>query len=102
MHTVWRTLLWALAVSVLLAALILWVVLRFVLPADGRSGPAPAYTIGEWEGQVAVFERDQTFPRQVFDMAVADLPPELQERVRRGVPAEDEDRLSVLLEDYTG
>jgi len=102
MHTMWRTLLWALAISLLLAAVVLWLVFRFVLPADGRTGTAPAYTIGEWEGQVAVFEGEQTFPRQVFDVYVEALPPELQQQVRQGVPAENDAQLSVLLEDYTG
>lgn len=102
MHTVWRTLLWALAVSLLLAAVVLWLVFRFVLPADGGGTRTPAYTIGEWEGQVAVFEGDQSFPRQVFDVYVETLPAELQQQVRQGVPADSDAQLSVLLEDYTG
>lgn len=101
MRTMGRTLLWALAVSLLLAAVVLWLVFRFVLPSDGKTARA-AYTIGEWEGQVAVFEGDQPFPRQVFDVYVETLPPEQQQQVRQGVPAEDDARLSVLLEDYTG
>lgn len=102
MQTVWRTLAWALAVSLLLAAVILWVVFRFVLPMDGDGERTPAYTIGEWEGQVAVFEGAQTFPRQVFDVYVETLPQEQQQQVRQGVPAENDAQLSVLLEDYTG
>ena len=102
MQSVWRSLLWALAVSLLLAAVILFVVFRYVLPAGDGVRRAPAYTIGEWQGQVAVFEGDQTFPRQVFDVYVSTLPPELQQQVRQGVPAEDDADLSVLLEDYTG
>ena len=101
MQTVWRTLAWALAVSLLLAAVILWVVFRFVLPMDGGGARTPAYTIGEWEGQVAVFEGAQTFPRQVFDVYVETLPQEQQQQVRQGVPAENDAQLSVLLEDYT-
>lgn len=102
MHRVWRTLLWALAVSLLLAAVLLWVILRYVLPASDGGGRAPAYTIGEWEGKVAVFEGDQAFPRQVFDMYVEALPPEQRRQVQDGVAVENEARLSVLLEDYTG
>ena len=102
MQSVWRTLLWALAASLLLSAVVLWVVFRYVLPTDGGGGRTPAYTIGEWEGQVAVFEGDQPFPRQVFDTYVSTLPPELQQQVRQGVAAETDAQLSVLLEDYTG
>ena len=102
MHTVWRNLAWALVVSLLLAAVILWLVFRYVLPSGGGAARTPAYTIGEWQGQVAVFEGDQRFPRQVFDVYVEALPPELQQQVRQGVPAENDAQLSVLLEDYTG
>lgn len=102
MQTVWRRLAWALAVSLLLAAVILWLVFRYVLPAHGEAARPPAYTIGVWQGQVAVFEGTQNFPRQVFDVSVETLPPELQQRVRQGVPAETDAQLSVLLEDYTG
>lgn len=102
MQRVWHRLLWALAVSLLLAAVLLWVIFRFVLPADSRRAVPPAYTIGVWEGQVAVFEGEQTFPRQVYDVYVEALPPELQQQIRRGVPAESDAQLSVLLEDYTG
>lgn len=102
MRGVRHTWLWLLSISLLLAAVILWILFRFVLPVEGRSSRPAAYTIREWEGQVAVFERDQPFPRQVFDVYVETLPPEIQQQVRQGVPAEDEARLSVLLEDYTG
>ena len=102
MHTVWRTLVGALAVSLLLAAVVLFVVFRYVLPAGSGWQATPAYTIGEWQGQVAVFEGDQDFPRQVFDVYVSTLPEELQQQVRQGVPAADDAQLSVLLEDYTG
>ena len=97
-----RTLLWALSVSILLSAVVLWWVFRFVLPSDGGGGRTAAYTIGVWEGQVAVFEGAQSFPRQVFDVYVETLPPELQQQIQQGVPAENDARLSVLLEDYTG
>ena len=102
MHGVRHAWLWMISISLLLAAAILWVLFRFVLPVEGRYSRPPAYTIGEWEGQVAVFEGDQPFPRQVFDVYVEALPPEIRQRIRQGVPAEDDAQLSVLLEDYTG
>ena len=101
MQRVWRTLLWALAVSLLLAAVVLWILFRYVLPAPGGGRP-PAYTIAAWEGKVAVFEGDQPFPRQVFDVYVEALPAEQRWQVQAGVAVEDDAQLSVLLEDYTG
>lgn len=102
MHTVWRTLLWALAISLLLAAILLWGVFRYGLFLPDGGGRPPAYTIGAWEGKVAVFEGDQPFPRQVFEVYVEALPPEQRRQVQAGVAAENDAQLSVLLEDYTG
>ena len=101
MSSVIRSRLWALSVSLILAAAILFVLFRYVLPGEGITRPA-AYTIGVWEGQVAVFEGDSAYPRQVFDVPVDTLPPQQRQEVLDGVPAEDDSRLSVLLEDYTG
>ena len=96
--------LWLLTASCFLAAVVLFILFRFVVtpPAKADTTPDPMYTIGEWRGQVAVFEGKQTFPKQVYDTSVSGLPPEMQERVRAGVPAYSDAELSVLLEDYTG
>ena len=50
---------------------------------------------------MAVFEGDMPYPKQVYDMAVSGLPPELQQRLEEGVPVYSEMELSILLEDYT-
>lgn len=102
MRAMGRTLLWAVAVALLLSAVLLFVIFRFFLPAADGSADTARYTIGEWEGRLAVFEGDQTYPRQVFDVYVDALPEELRRQVRAGVPARDDTQLSVLLEDYTG
>lgn len=94
--------LWMLTASFALAAIVLWILFRFVLPAPAEAAPVPLYTIGVWEGQVAVFERHQSFPKQVYDMPLSGLPYEMRQRVLEGVPIYSEEELSVLLEDYTG
>lgn len=96
--------LWLLTISFLLAAVALFILFRFVVtpPAKADTTPDPMYTIGEWRGQVAVFEGNQTFPKQVYDTSVSGLPPEMQQRVREGVAVYSDTELSVLLEDYTG
>lgn len=96
--------LWILATSLFLAAVVLFLLFRFVItpPAAADTAPDPLYTVKEWQGQVAVFEGAQTFPKQVYDMPVSGLPPQLQQRVREGVPVYSDAELSVLLEDYTG
>ena len=94
--------LWMLTASFFLAAVVLFILFRFVLPAPAEAAPVPLYTIGVWEGQVAVFERHQSFPKQVYDMPLSGLPYEMRQQVLEGVPVYSEEELSVLLEDYTG
>ena len=94
--------LWVVAVSLVLTAVMLFLAFRFVLPKPSETPPRSLYTIGVWEGQVAVFERHQSFPKQVYDMPVSALPQELRRQIMEGVPAYTEAELSVLLEDYTG
>lgn len=99
-----HSILWILTTSFFLAAVVLFVLFRFVLtpPAKADTAPTPLYTIGVWEGRVAVFEGDAAYPKQVYDMPVTALPQELQTRVQTGVPAYSDAELSLLLEDYTG
>lgn len=96
--------LWVVTTSFFLAAVVLFVLFRFVLklPAKADTSADPMYTIGEWKGYVAVFEGEQTYPKQVTDMPISGLPPEMQQRVREGVFAYSDAELSVMLEDYTG
>lgn len=94
--------LWILTASFLLSAVVLFVLFRFVLAPPVDAAPVPMYTIGVWEGQVAVFERHQEYPKQVYDMPLSGLPYELRQQLLEGVPAYSEAELSVLLEDYTG
>ena len=97
-----RPALWMLTVSFLLAAVVLFFLFRFVLPAPTKAAPVPLYTIGVWEGQVAVFERHQAYPKQVYDMPLSGLPYELRQQLLEGVAVYSEDELSILVEDYTG
>lgn len=102
MRTTGRTVILALAVSAVIAALALLIIFRFFLPRQAQNqSPAPAYTIGVWEGKVAVFEGDDDFPMQVFDDAVAGLPLKQQQEVLDGVAVQNADELYLILEDYT-
>ena len=101
MNTTVRTVVLALATALLLAAVTLFILFRTVIPAQSTAPETPAYTIREYQGQVAVCEGDSDYPMQVFEAPVEALPPEEQEKLRAGIPAADRDRLSVLLEDYT-
>lgn len=103
MHTTVRKVLLALALALALSAVVLLVVFRVLLPARAQPyTPPPAYTIGEWEGKVAVFEGEDTYPMQIFDTDVAGLPDEQRAQVEEGVPVVRAEELYQILEDYTG
>ena len=101
MRTTAKTVLLALAVSLVIAAAALFIICRFLLPQRQTRTPAPAYVIGAWEGKVAVFEGDADYPMQVFDTDVQGLPSEQRDELLVGIPVEDAERLYLLLEDYT-
>lgn len=103
MRSAWRSVLLAVLVSLTIAAVALFILFRFFLPARSET-PAPytsRFVVGDWEGQVAVFEGQKEYPMQIFDMPVSALPEDMQKKVQAGIPVEDETELSLLLEDYT-
>ena len=104
MSSTWRSVVLALAIALALAAIILFVLFRWVLPGEGpfNGTQEPAYVIGDWQGQVAVFEGRQAYPMQVFDVYVGTLPATQRQQVLDGVPVHDGEQLWQVLEDYTG
>ena len=102
MQSTWRSVILAIAVSMAIAAAALFFIFRYIIPGNkGKDTNDPLYVIGDWQGKVAVFEEDQPYPRQVFDVYVSTLPEPEQQKLRAGIPAEDDTQLSLLLEDYT-
>lgn len=102
MHTTVRNVLLTLALALTISAIVLFVVFRVILPTRTQPyTPPPAYTIGEWEGKVAVFEGEDTYPMQIFDTDVAGLPDEQRAQVEDGVPVTRAEELYRILEDYT-
>ena len=103
MRSVWRSVILALCISMAIAAVALFVIFRFLVPYGEAKEKQyePQFVIGSWEGQVAVFQGQQEYPMQVFDVYVSALPEEARRQVLDGIPVEDEAQLSVLLEDYT-
>ena len=102
MRTTTRTVILALAAALAVAAVALFIIFKFILPPkDTRYTPPPAYTIGVWEGKVAVFEGEDSYPMQVLDADVAGLPEEQRAQVEAGVRVEQAEELYLILEDYT-
>lgn len=102
MRTTTRTVILALAAALAVAAVALFIIFKFILPPKNtRYIPPPAYTIGVWEGKVAVFEEEDSYPMQILDTDVAGLPEEQRTQVEAGVRVEQAEDLYLLLEDYT-
>ncbi len=102
MRTIWKPLLLAAVIAMLLTAVTLFIVFKVYSPtADNGREFKPQYVIADWDGQVAVFEGEQAYPMQIYDTVVSTLPIELQQAVQEGIPARDAAHLATLLEDYT-
>ncbi len=101
MRTIARIVLLSVLFTVTLALLTLFFLQRY-LPTDAEQAASPPpYTIGAWEGYVAVFEEDDPYPMQILDTAIAGLPPEQRAQVEKGVPVTRTEDLYLILEDYT-
>ena len=56
--------------------------------------------LGSWKGYVALFEKGQSEPRQIFPCPVASLPEEDQQALLKMIPIRNERDLQQALEDY--
>lgn len=100
------------AAAALMIFLVAWTVRPAPDPAPASSaGPsssagttapaAPRYYLGVWEDKLALFLPDSQTPDDVYDVYIATLPEEEQQRLRERIPITDEVELARLLEDYT-
>lgn len=93
----------AIALTVLFAA--------FALRAgDGTTEPlatqvqkaaAPKYVFSQFQGRLALYERGGAMPVEIYDVYLSSLPPEEQERVTAGIPAQTDEEILKIIEDYT-
>ena len=56
--------------------------------------------LGCWRGYIALFDKGQTEPRQIFPTEVITLPPADQEALEKGIILRNQRDLNRLLEDY--
>lgn len=94
--------------AIALAAVIATCTLAILYTKYGRevkrqteNGTPAAYTLGVWEGQLAVFEGTSAFPQKLYEVPVSALPPAEQEKLKAGIAVDSAEELQVLLEDYT-
>lgn len=84
-----------------IALAVLYVQYGREIPRTTDDGTPAAYTLGVWEGQLAVFEGEAAFPMKLYEVAVVSLPAEEQQKLRDGIAVQTAGELQVLLEDYT-
>ncbi len=99
-----RRLMPALIACVLLIGIAAWV--SVLLPEGSKTENEPServtyQTLREWNGQIALFESGSDEPVEVYDVSVASLPEEEQQRLREGIVIEGEEMLASLLDNYT-
>ena len=69
-------------------------------PARRQSAPQAAYTLGEWEGRLAVYRDGEEEPEQVLEVYLNLLPPADAAALREGIPVADEEERARRLEDF--
>lgn len=101
-----RLLGWAVGATCLLSALLLTVAFAAagtapdVPPASGSSQALPLYTVGAYNGRVAVFLYGEAQPTQVLEeVFLRSLPVGDRQRLQEGIPVYSEEELWPLLED---
>lgn len=103
-------------ISVILGLLVLLIVLILISLGSNKSNSAPApssqnlavtseapplYTVGEYEGKVAVFLYGKSEPQQVLEeVRVKNLPEYDQQLLQEGIPIYSEEELASLIEDF--
>lgn len=89
---------------VLLIGVAAWASTLLPKKSDTKSVPtaqAAQQMLREWNGQIALFQGDSDEPAEVYEVTVAALPEEEQERLREGIVIESEEALASLLDNYT-
>ena len=56
--------------------------------------------LGIWEGRLALYSSSEPDPLEVYDIWLASLPPQEQQRLAAGITVPDEKTLTALLTDY--
>ncbi len=71
------------------------------IPRTTKDGTPAMYTLSQWQGQLAVFEGEAAFPMMLYEVPIASLPADEQEKLKDGIAVASAKELQLLLEDYT-
>lgn len=62
---------------------------------------APKYTFSQYQGQLALYERGFAMPVEIYDVYLEMLPQEEQQKIITGIPAQTDEEIQKIIEDYT-
>lgn len=65
-----------------------------------EGSPNTIFVVSEYQGNIAVFEKDNPSPVKITDVQIVDLPREDRELLKKGIKANTKEELSNILEDY--
>ena len=65
-----------------------------------ESSPNTIFVFSEYQGNIAVFEKDNPLPVKITDVQIVDLPREDRELLKKGIKVNTKEELSNILEDY--
>ncbi len=65
-----------------------------------ESTPNTIFVVSEYQGNIAVFEKDNPSPVKITDVQIVDLPREDRELLKKGIKVNTKEELSNILEDY--
>ena len=59
-----------------------------------------AYILKDYQGKIALYNRDAKTPQKVYDVYLMNLPELDQQNLKKGIPVLDQAHLEKLLEDF--
>ncbi len=73
-------------------------------PTEVKESDTPVFeaqTLREWDGRVARFGEGSDTPLEIYDVAVASLPPDVQAQLAQGIAVTGEEELLSWIENLT-
>ena len=76
----------------------------FLEPAYAEEKPAKEqkykYFLGEYNGNLAIFNREESVPTEILDIRLDSLPERDIERIKNGIESNDLNKIIKVIEDY--
>lgn len=65
-----------------------------------EESPNTIFVVSEYQGNIAIFEKNKPSPIKVTDVQIIDLPKQDRELLKKGIQVNTKEELSNILEDY--